>query len=97
MKPAQRYQFIKQYLAAQPHGDPVDILNRDFVDAYDEACKPPLVEIMPYGANKIPQLSRDLRMMWLRGWLKRNVTPINGMGGMGFPRWIHTYRLKGQP
>ena len=94
MKPNERYQWIVDYLSDNPHpGNSVDVLDRHFVDAYTEACKPRVCLVMPYGANKVPQLGRDLSKMYDMGMLKRYIIGIDGLAGQGFPRWVYSYRL----
>lgn len=89
MKPEDRYRWIEREI---PRWRFVDVLNRYFVDAYVEVtgakCYP-----MPFGADKCPQLGRDLAYMYRVGLLTRHVTGIDGMAGMGFPRWVYTYWL----
>lgn len=92
MKPAQRHDWIMTYIKNDRSGY-VDVLNRNFVDDYEIACRPKIVHVMPYGANKIPQLGRDLSALFEAGKLKRNAAGLTGMGGMGFPRWAYVYRL----
>ncbi|WOI47704.1 hypothetical protein [Acidovorax sp. BLS4] len=91
---AERYSWIEQWLAQQLLGYSVDVLNREFVDAYAEATGAP-VQVMPYGADKCRQLGRDLSWMAAQGRLLRCRTGLCGMAGMGFPRWVWTYRLAG--
>ena len=70
----------------------VDVLNRDFVDAYVSATNAKAVAV-PYGADKCPQLGRDMSAMHAAGKLKRHTTGIEGLAGMGFPRWVWSYYL----
>ncbi|MNK49878.1 hypothetical protein D3C87_687440 [compost metagenome] len=94
MKPIDRFAWIEKYLTEH---DCCDALDRTFVDAYDLACQPATVVIMPFGANKIPQLGRDLGQMYLQGRLTRHATGLPQMRGMGFPAWTYVYRLKAKP
>jgi hypothetical protein len=88
----QRRRWIIKWLRAQPEGSWADVLNAHFVDAYLEEFKPRFAE-MPFGAHKCPQLGRDLTRMHREGTLTRSTSGISGMAGMGFPRWVYTYKL----
>lgn len=70
----------------------LDVLNRYAVDEFVEATGADC-EVMPYGANKCPRMGRDLSAMAEAGLLMRHRTGIDGMGGMGFPRWVWSYQL----
>lgn len=70
----------------------VDVLNRDFVDHYVEKTGASFYA-MPYGAAKCPSLGSTLSRMEREGALIRHRTGLEGMGGMGFPKWVWTYRL----
>ena len=71
----------------------VDVLNTDFVCDYIEATNARCA-IMPYGAPKCSQLGEDLTKMFRQGMLTRSKTGLEGMAGMGFPRWVYTYYAK---
>lgn len=91
MKPADRYNWLVDYIAEERA--PVDVLNRDFVDAYIEATGASFKAVM-YGAHKCPQLGRDLSHLAEVRRLRRYRTGLGDMGsGMGFPRWVWSYRL----
>jgi len=72
----------------------LDVLNRYAVDEYVEATGADF-DVMPYGANKCPLMGRDLSAMARSParLLERHRTGIEGMAGMGFPRWVWSYRL----
>lgn len=70
----------------------IDVLNRDAVNAYAEATGA-AVKMMPFGADKCPQLGRDLSRMHGAGLVERCATGLTGMAGMGFPRWVYSYHL----
>lgn len=91
MKPLERQDWLYQRITEEP-GRVVDILNRDFVDDYVEATGA-REGVQMYGANKCPQLSRDLLEMKRAGLLKRHRTGVQGMAGMGFPTWVWSYRI----
>ena len=97
MKPAERQQWILDYVrrhqaAAGSTRYTVDVLNAyfvaDYIDATGAKC-----DVMPYGADKCPQLGRDLSALHADMKLRRHSTGIQGMGGMGFPRWAWSYYL----
>jgi hypothetical protein len=92
MNPDARYHWIEEYLRNRSHNDFVDVLNRDFVDDYARATGVPLM-VQMYGAAKCPTLGRDLAHMAKNNRLRRSRSGIEGMAGMGFPRWVWIYRL----
>jgi hypothetical protein len=94
MKPAERYEWIKEYLQQTPGGGrgTVDVCDRDFVVAYHEATGV-AVQWLAYGAPRCPQLGRDLAKMHKDYILKRSRAGIEGMSGMGFPKWVWIYAL----
>ena len=46
-----------------------------------------------YGADKCLQLGRDLSFLARRGVLVRHRASVTGVAGMGFPKWVWSYRL----
>ncbi len=71
-----------------------DVLNRDFVWDYIEATGAKS-DMMPFGADKCPQLGRDLSELSARGMIERHRTGIgDGLCHQGFPKWVWSYRLK---
>ncbi|WLJ71218.1 hypothetical protein [Sphingomonas phage Birtae] len=70
-----------------------DVLSRDFVDAYIEATNAAF-RPTAYGAYKCPMLGRDLAEMVEEGRLRRTRIGIEGLAGMGFPRWVWSYRIR---
>lgn len=70
-----------------------DVLNAYFVVDYIEATDAKF-DPMPYGAAKCAMLGRDLSELAARGMLQRYRTGIEGMAGMGFPKWVWSYKLK---
>ena len=91
VKPADRHTWIVGYLEAGGERR-VDVLNRYFVDAYVDATRA-RAYVMPYGADKCPQLGRDLSSLAALGTLSRSRVSITGLAGQGFPKWIWSYRL----
>lgn len=97
MKPAERQQWIIEHMQKRElsvsYRYTVDVLNRDFVDEYVDATGAK-ADCMPYGADKCPTLGRDLAALHKAGKLDRYATGLQGLAGMGFPRWVYVYRLK---
>lgn len=96
MKPADRQAFILKYLRARTQSDSspyrVDVLDSSFVWDYIEHTDAKCA-VMPYGAPKCPQLGRDLSALFDSNKLRRSSTGLEGMAGMGFPRWVYSYYL----
>lgn len=90
MKPSERYEWIRKYIAGK-HGG-VDVLDAEFVNAYIAATNAPH-RVTMYGAFKCTQLGRDLSKMHEDYMLKRSRIGIEGMAGMGFPTWVWLYTL----
>lgn len=93
MKPRDRLDWIESYLRERGSAKAaVDVLDADFVAAYIEATDAKFYPQM-YGAHKCPQLGRDLSLLNGSYHLRRSRIGIEGMAGMGFPRWVWSYRL----
>lgn len=89
---AQRFDWIERAIEEEL-GNAVDVLNRDFVDAYTEATGVPF-RVTFWGANKCAQLGRDLTEMKRKLRLKRARIGLSGGAWMpGFPKWVWSYRL----
>lgn len=95
MKPGARHEWIEKHLATMP-GYCCDVVNSDFVEDYIEATGA-RHWVQPYGAATCRQLGRDLSAMKRAGTLKRFRVGLQGMGGMGFPRWVWSYELRNPP
>lgn len=69
----------------------VDVLDADFVDAYIQRFKP---QYRPtwWGANKCPQIGRDLASMAQAGLLSRSRVGLGSNWQPGFPRWVFSYK-----
>ena len=91
MKPADRYAWIEKYLRENAGG--VDVLNREFVDAYIEDTGTKFRETM-WGADKCPQLGRDLARMVKQRRLRRWRSGLQGNWQPGFPTWVWSYELR---
>ena len=89
MKPHERMvwllQWVKKYRFA-------DVLNSDLVDDYEHATGAK-VDVVPWGANKCPQLGRDLAYMAKCGALKRWRNGLSGGWQPGFPTWVWSYEI----
>ena len=90
MEKGKRHEWILNWI--KNYGEPVDVLNTYFVDAYIKATKANY-SVRMYGANYCPQLGGDLLAMTKACLLKRRRTGIQGFGAMGFPRWVWSYEI----
>lgn len=96
MKPADREQWILEYLKAHASGGIkafVDVTHADFVDEYAEATGAKL-KYMMIGAHRCDMLGNDLGRMYKNGTLHRFSTGLESMSGMGFPKWVYMYSIK---
>ena len=75
-------------------GAGVDILNYDFVLDYLEGVglQKSKWSFQPYGAHKVPELSRILSEMFKEGVLTRGRAGIR-CGYAGMPKWVYIYNL----
>lgn len=87
MAPAQREQFILDYLARH---NLTDVLDAPFVDAYVQATGAATAERL-IGAPQCLTLSRDLASLHRRGLLTRQSASVGG--GPGWPTWVYVYSL----
>jgi hypothetical protein len=90
MLPAERHKLILAEIRKIP-GEQVDILNRYFVEWYVDATKS-REKVKMFGANGCPRLASDLLAMKKAGMLTRCRIGVSGMAGMGFPKWVWSYR-----
>ena len=90
MKPKDRETWILDHLKSYP-GERVSITDADFVADYIDATGA-AHRVRMWGAHACPQLGRDLLRMKRKYLLKRDRSSIQGMGGLGFPTWVWTYR-----
>lgn len=93
MKPQARYDWIEDYVRADTllARSGVNILDADFVDEYIQNTNAPYKATM-WGANKCPQLSRDLKEMQKQGIFQRRRSGLNnGAWQPGFPKWVWSY------
>lgn len=86
----ERTAFIFDYLKSTE--SQVNVLNRDFVDAYTTFTGAPYRE-QPFGANTCRQLGKDLSVMYSSGILERSSTGLSG-SECGFPKWVYVYSIK---
>lgn len=101
MKPAERYDWIENYLRVHQWRQgttryTVDICDANFVTAYIETTKCTF-KPMFYGADRCHQLGRDLSHMAKVRRLKRYRTGLGDMHSMGFPKWVWSYHLPKNP
>jgi|GEM_PF-2192695 len=101
MKPAERYDWIENFLrvAQRRLGTvryTVDICDSYFVDAYIKAVKCTFQPTM-FGAYRCRQLGRDLSHMAKVRRLKRHRSGLGDMRSMGFPSWVWSYYLPKNP
>jgi hypothetical protein len=87
----ERLDWIEDRIAEEP-GQCVDVCNTDFVQDYIDATTAPH-RVRLWGAPRCIRLSAELLKMHKEGRLRRSRTGIQGMGGMGFPTWVWSYRL----
>lgn len=79
--------FIERYGCA-------DVLDRDFHERYDRSFPGYMRDFKMIGSSPVKQAMRDLKRMLDEGVLERCPVGIQGLCGMGFPRWVWSYRLK---
>lgn len=91
MKPKQRYEWLKQQIAANSSADVMDM---KFVDSYIVATDAPYTPQM-FGANTCRQLGRDLSAMYKAGMLTRGRVGLTEHY-TGMPNWVYVYRVKDQ-
>lgn len=84
--------YLRFPLENGAHEISVDVLDAEFVDSFIEATGAPY-KVMFYGANRCACLGPLLARMFKEGSLVRGVASISGMGGMGFPSWVYSYKL----
>ncbi len=92
MRPAEREQWILNWMRQRP-SESVDVLNAEFVSEFIDAtgCKS---TVPLFGAEKCPQLGRDLGRLHSKGLLRRMPVGLQpGDASMGFPKWVWSYRL----
>jgi hypothetical protein len=70
----------------------VSTLDSDFVDDYIRYTEASF-KCMILGAHRCDQLTADLKKLYDQGHLKRWASGLEGMAGMGFPKWIWSYYL----
>lgn len=85
-----KLKWLKEYVIS--HENHFDILNRDFVSEYVKEFKVNS-ELMPYGADKCPDLGRFLSKAYKDGYLKRGRVGLRCME-WGFPKWVYSYSFK---
>jgi hypothetical protein len=70
----------------------LDVLNREFTDAYIEQFDPK-VQRVNWGAHKIPELGRLLSKLFHEGKLERFRISLGCNWQPGWPRWVYSYEF----
>lgn len=91
LSPAKRQQWILDYMKSGKDYC-VDVCHSDFVDQYIDHTNAPFSPCM-FGADRCRMLGYDLSQLYKAGKLSRWAAGLQGMGGMGFPRWVYSYSL----
>ena len=87
---SEKIDWVRDWL--KQNNTPVDILNSKFVDDYINEFNPSKVEILPFGANRCPELGKLLSWGYKNGYLNRGRVSIS-CKEVGFPNWIYVYSL----
>jgi hypothetical protein len=70
----------------------LDILDREFTDAYIEQFDPKVIRAN-WGAHKIPELGQLLSKLFREGKLARFRIPLGFNWQPGWPRWVYSYEF----
>lgn len=90
----QRQEWLLDHFKNKGQSYSGNVLDSDLVDAYADANEVP-VRMQFVGADKCPQLGRDLSSLFTNGYLSRfSVGLGDGLSSMGFPKWIWEYKVK---
>jgi hypothetical protein len=99
MKPAQRREWLLQYLLSKQAAFSstvkfsINVLDAHLVDQYAQATGAP-VKIMLIGADKSSTLGSDLAALYADGMLKRGIAGVPAVtAGGGWPKWVYSYSL----
>lgn len=84
---SEKIDWIKNYI--DKNSPCVDIMNRDFIDAYEQEFSPKVKYTM-YGANKCKEVSQVLKAGYDRGIFNRKAVGIT-CGYSGYPKWVYCY------
>jgi hypothetical protein len=95
MKLADRLNWLTDAIKRYQTHDAVNVLNSAFVDEYTEATGAKFEPVM-WGANKCPQLGRDLKALYDQRLVYRFRVGLSGNWQPGFPKWVFSYRLRGE-
>lgn len=90
---AEKIEWILDWI--RENNSPVDILNSKFVDDYVNHFNP-TVEILPFGANRCPDLGRVLSWGYKNGYLNRGRISLF-CKEVGFPNWVYVYNVNQPP
>ena len=92
MKKQEKLNWIVQYIKSNGWQD---IFMEEFVASYISSCQPKKVEIMAWGADKVPELGRYLGELYKQGILDRFIVGLDYQCD-GFPKWCYGYKIKSQ-
>lgn len=84
-----KIKWVEDYLKTKEFY--VDILNRNFIDAYIDKFNPKY-GATNYGADKCPDVAKTLKIGFDQGIFKRQRAGIT-CGYSGMPRWVYVYSL----
>lgn len=87
----ERHIWLLNYIAHE-NGGYVDVLNSELVDSYVTRFNMAF-KGMNYGANKCPQLGKDLLQLHNHGLLDRSTIGISSLNEDGWPKWVYIYRF----
>ena len=72
-----------------------DVYMEKFVDSYIKCCNPNKVEVMLWGAQKVPELNRYLSELYKNGILDRFSIGLHNLhDSKSMPKWIYGYNIK---
>lgn len=90
MKPRERLEWIKGWLASHPDEIEISVLHSAFVNDYIEAVQPRW-QRMPYDSHRVPILSQDLSALAKGGFERKRIGLNAYEGGKGWPKWVYSY------
>ena len=72
-----------------------DVYIEEFVTSYIDNCNPKNVEVMLWGAQKVPELNKYLSELYKDGVLDRfPVSLHNWHDSVSMPKWVYGYNIK---
>lgn len=85
-------EWILEYMNDSGHF--IDITEEEFVNAYIDKFNPDVIEWYPYGAPKVPEISKLLAELYKENKVLRNRHYCD-IWQDGYPRWFYIYFLNG--